>query len=239
MARQRSPVRVVHRDGSALVTDTIARRGKISSTHAVMLICHSPFTICHMPSCSVFRRSERSTITIDAASAVDAIIVPTVRAADQLRPAADLAAQLGCPLIAIYSQRSADELSSIQREFELGNVIVVGLPRIFRRIYKTCSLSRPTHAMKARLILRPGHQQEAEPRPGCWHRCADGHAFSSWTTTSGILAAAKVTSGRELAERVSSRRLPGKKLSGQFCCRSRQAPRRLAGKMSSSPAARC
>src|SRR5580693_4145636 len=63
-----------------------------------------------------------------ASSVVDAIIVPTIREAGQLRPAVDLAAQLGCPLIAIYSQRSDDELSSIKAEFKQSEVTVIGLP---------------------------------------------------------------------------------------------------------------
>jgi hypothetical protein len=63
-----------------------------------------------------------------AGSVVDAIIVPTIREAGQLRPAVDLAAQLGCPLIAIYSQRSDDELSSIKAEFKQSEVTVIGLP---------------------------------------------------------------------------------------------------------------
>jgi hypothetical protein len=63
-----------------------------------------------------------------ASSVVDAIIVPTIREAGQLRPAAELAAQLGCALIAIYSQRSDDELSSIKAEFKQSEVTVIGLP---------------------------------------------------------------------------------------------------------------
>jgi hypothetical protein len=63
-----------------------------------------------------------------AGPAIDAIIVPTIRDASQLRSAADLARQLRCLLIAIYSQRSIDELSSIQREFDWPSVAVVGLP---------------------------------------------------------------------------------------------------------------
>ena len=70
----------------------------------------------------------KSALQVDAKPVVDAIIVPTIRDAGQLRPAADLAAQLRCPLIPIYSQRSGDELSSIQREFEQSDVTVVGLP---------------------------------------------------------------------------------------------------------------
>ena len=63
-----------------------------------------------------------------ASQAIDAIIVPTIRDADQLRSAADLAVQLRCLLIAVYSQRSADELSCIQNNFDRSNVVIVGLP---------------------------------------------------------------------------------------------------------------
>ena len=78
-----------------------------------------------------FPSVQRGALPVGAGSVLDAIIVPTVREADQLRPAADLAAQLRCPLIAIYSQRSADELSSIQGEFDQPDVTIVGLPAHF------------------------------------------------------------------------------------------------------------
>lgn len=67
----------------------------------------------------------------DKGSAVDAIIVPTIRGAEQLRPAADLAAQLRCPLIAIYSRRSSEELSSVHAEFKHRSVTVIDLPARF------------------------------------------------------------------------------------------------------------
>lgn len=60
--------------------------------------------------------------------AIDAIIVPTIREAGQLRTAADLAAQLQCLLIAIYSQRSAEEISVIRGGFDQANVVVISLP---------------------------------------------------------------------------------------------------------------
>jgi hypothetical protein len=75
-----------------------------------------------------FPPARRKASAVDAGPAVDAIIVPTIREAGQLSPAADLAGQLGCPLIAIYSQHSADELSRIQRKFSQPKVIIVGLP---------------------------------------------------------------------------------------------------------------
>jgi len=76
----------------------------------------------------LFPPAERGALPVATDSAIDAIIVPTIREADQLGPAADLAEQLQCPLIAVYSQRSVDELSSIRREFERPGVTVVGLP---------------------------------------------------------------------------------------------------------------
>jgi hypothetical protein len=60
--------------------------------------------------------------------AIDAIIVPTIREAGQLRAAADLAAQLQCLLIAIYSQRSTEEISVIRGGFDQANVVVISLP---------------------------------------------------------------------------------------------------------------
>ncbi len=112
------------------MTDTIADEAKSRDACSDADLSF-PFHYLSHDELLCFPPMERSTITIDAASAVDAIIVPTVREADQLRPAADLAAQLGCPLIAIYSRRSADELLSIRREFEQCNVIIVGLPTRF------------------------------------------------------------------------------------------------------------
>lgn len=75
-----------------------------------------------------FPPGRRGAPATGAALAIDAIIVPTIREAGQLRSVADLAAQLQCVLIAIYSQRSADELSRIQAEFDQSSVVVVGLP---------------------------------------------------------------------------------------------------------------
>ena len=41
----------------------------------------------------------------DAGAVIDAIIVPTIRSAEQLRPAVRLAKQLRCQLIALYTNR--------------------------------------------------------------------------------------------------------------------------------------
>ena len=128
MAQQRPSVRVVRRDGTALVTGPMI--GDVESqvmdsdrdlsfpfhfaSHADLL-CFPPL-------------SQRTHPAEVSGSVVDAIIVPTIREAGQLRTAVDLAAQLGCPLIAIYSQRSEDELSSIKAEFKKGEVTVIGLP---------------------------------------------------------------------------------------------------------------
>jgi hypothetical protein len=121
---------VVHRDGSALVTDTLTGRPKSRDTHSDTDLS-LPFHFLSHAELLCFPPVRSDALAVDAGSAIDAIVVPTIREAGRLRPAADLAAQLRCPLIAIYSQRSADELSSIQGKLGQSNVIVVGLPAHF------------------------------------------------------------------------------------------------------------
>ncbi len=127
MARRRPSVRVVRRDGTALVTDTLIARAESRSMHSDTDLSF-PFHYLSHAELLCFPLAQRGALPVATDSTVDAIIVPTIREADQLRPAADLAEQLRCPLIAIYSHRSADELSSIRREFEQPDITVVGLP---------------------------------------------------------------------------------------------------------------
>ena len=128
MARQRPSVRVVRRDGTALVTGPMI--GDVESqvmdsdrdlSFPFHFASHADL-LCFPPLSRITQPEEVS------GSVVDAIIVPTIREAGQLRTAVDLAAQLGCPLIAIYSQRSDDELSSIKAEFMRSEVTIIGLP---------------------------------------------------------------------------------------------------------------
>ena len=123
MAQQRPAVRVVHRDGSTLVSDTIIDGVKSPDANSDTDLSF-PFHYLSHADLLCFPPVQRG----DIVSAVDAIIVPTIRDVEQIRPAADLAAQLGCPLVAIYSDRSADELLSIKAQFKRNEVTIIGLP---------------------------------------------------------------------------------------------------------------
>jgi len=142
VARERPFVRVVSCDRRALVIDAMIGQEKFRDTYSDTYPS-LPFHFLSHAELLCFPRTLRETPPADRSPAVDAIIVPTVREAGQLRSAADLAAQLRCPLIAIYSQRPVDELLSIQREFGQSEVIVVGCQTIFRRICWSCSPSLP------------------------------------------------------------------------------------------------
>lgn len=56
----------------------------------------------------------------ETAPAIDAIIVPTVRAAEQLRSAVDLAAHARCQLVVLYTDRFPDGLSSVLAKLQPG-----------------------------------------------------------------------------------------------------------------------
>jgi predicted nucleic acid-binding protein len=116
---------MVHRNWCALVTGAMKGlsesqllRDRVDLSQPFHFLSHEEL-LCFPP-----HQPEAPT----ASQAIDAIIVPTIRDADQLRSAADLAVQLRCLLIAVYSQRSADELSCIQNNFDRSNVVIVGLP---------------------------------------------------------------------------------------------------------------
>jgi len=112
------------------VTDTMTGQAQSRATHSDGDLSF-PFHFLSHAELLCFPPVQRGALPADAGPVVDAIIVPTIRDAGQLRPAADLAAQLRCPLIAIYSQRSTDELVSIQGEFEQPDVTIIGLPAHF------------------------------------------------------------------------------------------------------------
>lgn len=128
MAQQRPPARVVQRDGTALVTDTMTGQAKSRDAQNDSDLSFPFHFVSHADLLCFPFVSKRTKPAEVASSVVDAIIVPTIREAGQLRPAVELAAQLRCPVIAIYSQRSDDELSSIKEEFKQSEVTVVGLP---------------------------------------------------------------------------------------------------------------
>jgi hypothetical protein len=110
------------------VTDTILGPAKPPDTHDDTDLSVPFHFLSHADLLCFPQLSGKTRPSEVANSVVDAIIVPTIREAGQLRPAVELAAQLGCPLIAIYSQRSDDELSSIKAEFKQSEVTVIGLP---------------------------------------------------------------------------------------------------------------
>jgi hypothetical protein len=59
--------------------------------------------------------------------AIDAIIVPTIRDAEQLRPAVRLASQLRCQLIALYTKTFPGELSEILAEVQPGRATALAI----------------------------------------------------------------------------------------------------------------
>lgn len=58
---------------------------------------------------------------------VDAIIVPTIRSAEQLRSAVRLAAEAGCQLIALYTENFPAELPSVLGEMQQGMATALAL----------------------------------------------------------------------------------------------------------------
>jgi len=114
---------VVRRDGRALVTATIetgapaagaAHEGEVPKPFGLSSYSH----LLHFP-----ERPESA----QTSGAVDAIIVPTVRSAQQLSSAVDLASQLRCELIALYTDRLPDGLSSVLAKLKPGSATEVAL----------------------------------------------------------------------------------------------------------------
>ena len=62
-----------------------------------------------------------------AGAVIDAIIVPTIRSAEQLRPAVRLAKQLRCQLIALYTDEFPDKLTQALAELRPGQATVLAL----------------------------------------------------------------------------------------------------------------
>ncbi len=60
-------------------------------------------------------------------SVIDALVVPSVRSSDQLRPAIDLARQLRCRLIALYTDEFPDGLSQVLAEVQPGRASALAL----------------------------------------------------------------------------------------------------------------
>jgi hypothetical protein len=63
----------------------------------------------------------------NARAVIDAIIVPTIRPVEQLRPAVRLAKQLQCQLIALYTDRFPDGLSQVLAEARPGRATALAL----------------------------------------------------------------------------------------------------------------
>jgi hypothetical protein len=62
-----------------------------------------------------------------AGTVIDAIIVPTIRSAEQLRPAIRLAKQLRCQLIALYTDKFPDKLTQALAELRPGQATMLAL----------------------------------------------------------------------------------------------------------------
>jgi hypothetical protein len=70
---------------------------------------------------------DRTQGTPRAGSVIDAIIVPTIRDAEQLRPAIRLAKQLRCQLIALYTDKFPERLTQALAELRPGQATVLAL----------------------------------------------------------------------------------------------------------------
>lgn len=70
---------------------------------------------------------DRAQATPGAGAVIDAIIVPTIRSAEQLRPAIRLASQLRCQLIALYTDKFPDGLSQALAEAKPGRATALAL----------------------------------------------------------------------------------------------------------------
>jgi hypothetical protein len=63
----------------------------------------------------------------NAGAVIDAIIIPTIRSAEQLRPAVRLARQLRCQLVALYTDKFPDGLLQALAELPPGRATVIAL----------------------------------------------------------------------------------------------------------------
>ncbi len=71
------------------------------------------------------QRAVRDTAT--AGPIIDAIVVPTIRSAEQLAPAVQLAAQMRCQLIALYTSGFPDGLSAVLATLQPGQATALAL----------------------------------------------------------------------------------------------------------------
>ena len=73
------------------------------------------------------QRGDRAQDTPRAGAVVDAIIVPTIRSVEQLRPAVRLASQLRCQLIALYTNSFPNGLADALADVKPGHAIALAL----------------------------------------------------------------------------------------------------------------
>lgn len=79
----------------------------------------------------------------NAGAVIDALIVPSVRPAEQLRPAVQLARQLRCQLIALYTDKFPDGLSQALAEIRPGRASALALRSGAGRLLDVGSASPP------------------------------------------------------------------------------------------------
>ena len=128
---------MVYRDGSTLVTVTIeadtsetcsaagGTAGKADSPKPFELSSYSH--LLHSPQVPSAGRSAKVPDSAGSAAAVDGIVVPTIRSAERLRSAVDLAARLRCQLVVLYTDQFPDGLSSVLAKLQPGMATVVAL----------------------------------------------------------------------------------------------------------------
>jgi hypothetical protein len=73
------------------------------------------------------RRGARADGNPNKSAVLDAIVVPTVRSAEQLKPAVGLASQLQCQLIAVYTDSFPDGLSEALTDVQPGRATALAL----------------------------------------------------------------------------------------------------------------
>ena len=128
---------MVYWDGSTLVTVTMepntpetcsaagGTAGKADSPKPFELSSYSH--LLHSPRVRPAGRSAKVPDSAGSAAAVNGIVVPTIRSAERLRSAVDLAAGLRCQLVVLCTDKFPDRLSSVLAKLQPGMATVVAL----------------------------------------------------------------------------------------------------------------
>jgi hypothetical protein len=121
---------MVYRDGSALVTPAIENNMPESSGGPPRPFQVESYT--HLLRFPLVPASPGHSAGGGAGEAtrpaVDAIVVPTIRSAEKLRSAVQLAVDARCQLIPLYTESFPDELSSVLDDRRLGTTTPLALP---------------------------------------------------------------------------------------------------------------